>query len=157
AKLTFELISQDQSEKFSSHTSTVNIIVKMVQRALVFQGGGSLGAYESGVFSALCDHLIEKDQKVKERKNRPLFDVIAGSSIGGVNASIIVGMIKKRIEENSKNNPASQEFASPWKDAAKQLDRFWNEISYSTWWMDNDFFNMWWNGWNQISKTIIQN
>jgi NTE family protein len=157
AKLTFELISQDQSEKFSSPTSTVNIIVKMVQRALVFQGGGSLGAYELGVFSALCDHLIEKDQKVKERKNRPLFDVIAGSSIGGVNASIIVGMIKKRIEENSKNNPTSQEFASPWKDAAKQLDRFWNEISYSTWWMDNDFFNMWWNGWNQISKTIIQN
>ncbi len=51
AKLTFELIVKDMSETLSSPPSTVNIIVKMVQRALVFQGGGSLGAYEAGVFS----------------------------------------------------------------------------------------------------------
>jgi len=91
------------------------------------------------------------------RRNRPLFDVIAGSSIGAVNAAIIVGTIKKRIEENSKNNSPIQEFVSLWKDAANQLDRFWNEISYSTWWLDNDLFNTWWNGWNRITKTSIKN
>jgi hypothetical protein len=49
SKLTFELIVKDQSGK-SRPPSIVNIIVKMVQRALVFQGGGALGAYEAGVF-----------------------------------------------------------------------------------------------------------
>jgi hypothetical protein len=49
-KLTFELIVKDITETLSSPPSTVNIIVKMVQRALVFQGGGSLGAYEAEYF-----------------------------------------------------------------------------------------------------------
>jgi predicted acylesterase/phospholipase RssA len=47
--------------------SFVNIIVKMVQRALVFQGSGSLGAYEAGVFKALCEGLIEEDNKIKAK------------------------------------------------------------------------------------------
>ena len=33
----------------------------MIQRALVLQGGGALGAYELGVYRALCERLIEKD------------------------------------------------------------------------------------------------
>src|SRR4051812_14596667 len=41
-KFIFELTVKDQSETLSSLPSLVNIIVKMVQRALVFQGGGSL-------------------------------------------------------------------------------------------------------------------
>jgi predicted acylesterase/phospholipase RssA len=48
--------------------SKVDVIVKMVQRALVFQGGGSLGAYEAGVFTALCEHLIEKDKTNESRR-----------------------------------------------------------------------------------------
>jgi hypothetical protein len=39
-KLTFELTVKDPTETLSSKPSTVSIIVKMVQRALVFQGGG---------------------------------------------------------------------------------------------------------------------
>jgi predicted acylesterase/phospholipase RssA len=41
---------------------------------LVLQGGGSLGAYECGVYKALYRHGIK-------------FDILAGSSIGAVNAS----------------------------------------------------------------------
>jgi hypothetical protein len=106
-KLTFELIVKDMSETLSSPPSTVNIIVKMVQRALVFQGGRSLGAYEAGVFSALCNHLIEKDIKT-EGKKRPVFDIIARRSIGAVNAAIIVGNLKKRIDTNSNEKNNSQ-------------------------------------------------
>jgi NTE family protein len=158
-ELKFELIAKNLSETLSSPPSTINIIVKMVQRALIFQGGGSLGAYEAGVFSALCDHLIEKDIKTEGKRNRSVFDIIAGSSIGAVNAAIIVGNIKKRIENNTneKNNSQGGKIASIWKDTTNELDRFWNEISYSTWWLDNDLFNMWWNSWNKISKEIIQN
>ena len=71
-KLTFELTAKDPTETLSSLPSTVNIIVKMVQRALIFQGGGALGAYEAGVFKALCEHIIEEDNEIKEKKNRPL-------------------------------------------------------------------------------------
>ncbi len=92
-----------------------------------------------------------------------------------VNAAIIVGSIKKRIEDKDKNNSYSsssssttintsstatekqESAASIWKDTANDLDRFWNEISTSTWWLNNDLFEIWWNGWNSITKTNIQN
>jgi hypothetical protein len=32
------------------------------QRALVLQGGGALGAYESGALSVLCEHLVDEDK-----------------------------------------------------------------------------------------------
>jgi len=43
---------------------------------LVLQGGGSLGAYECGVYKALCKRGIK-------------FNVLAGSSIGAINTAII--------------------------------------------------------------------
>ena len=46
------------------------------ESVLVLQGGGSLGAYECGVYKCLYKKQIK-------------FDVLAGSSIGAVNASII--------------------------------------------------------------------
>ena len=46
------------------------------EAVLVLQGGGSLGAYECGVYKKLFEHSIE-------------FDILAGSSIGAINASII--------------------------------------------------------------------
>ena len=46
------------------------------ETVLVLQGGGSLGAYECGVYRTLAKHNIK-------------FDIIAGTSIGAINASII--------------------------------------------------------------------
>jgi NTE family protein len=48
------------------------------ETVLVMQGGGSLGAYECGVYKALERHGIK-------------FDIVAGTSIGAVNAGIIAG------------------------------------------------------------------
>jgi NTE family protein len=48
------------------------------ETVLVMQGGGSLGAYECGVYKALERNHIE-------------FDIVAGTSIGAVNAAIIAG------------------------------------------------------------------
>jgi predicted acylesterase/phospholipase RssA len=39
------------------------------------QGGGALGAYEAGIFEALSDKLS------KENIKRPLFDIIASTSV----------------------------------------------------------------------------
>jgi len=48
------------------------------QIALVFQGGGALGAYQAGVYEALHEHAIEPDW-------------VTGVSIGAINAAIIAG------------------------------------------------------------------
>ena len=64
------------------------------QRALVFQGGGSLGAYEAGVYHVLY-HWIKKD--ISEDEN--VFDIIAGTSIGAVNASIIINEILEKKQQ----------------------------------------------------------
>lgn len=86
--LTFKLVVTGKRTGLSSDPSMVTIIVKMIQRALILQGGGALGAYELGVYRALCERLIEKDRSDGARKNRPLFDIIAGASIGALNAAI---------------------------------------------------------------------
>ena len=68
------------------------------ERVLVLQGGGSLGAYECGVFKYLYKHKLE-------------FDILAGSSIGAVNTSIITSA------QNGGEN------------VAKVLEEFWLTIS----------------------------
>ena len=54
-----------------------------IENVLVLQGGGSLGAFGRGVFKALANSNIK-------------IDIIAGTSIGGLNASIIVGSKRRR-------------------------------------------------------------
>ena len=49
-----------------------------IENVLILQGGGSLGAFGCGVFKALANSSIK-------------IDIIAGTSIGGLNASIIAG------------------------------------------------------------------
>ncbi len=55
--------------------------------ALIFQGGGALGAYQAGVYEALHEHGIEPDW-------------VTGVSIGAINAAIIAGNSRaRRIEK----------------------------------------------------------
>jgi len=49
-----------------------------IENVLIMQGGGSLGAFGCGVFKAL-------------RKNNIKLHILAGTSIGGVNAALIAG------------------------------------------------------------------
>jgi NTE family protein len=67
-----------------------------IENVLILQGGGSLGAFACGVFKAL----VKNDIKI---------DIVAGTSIGGVNASIIAG--------SKENYPE------------KALEQFWLELA----------------------------
>lgn len=71
-----------------------------VENVLILQGGGSLGAYECGVFKTLAKYRIQ-------------FDIIAGTSIGAINAAIITAHKKG-------------------KEPAKELENFWLELSEKT-------------------------
>ena len=56
------------------------------RRVLVLQGGGALGAYQAGIYEALCHEGL-----------RP--DWVAGISIGAINAALIVGNPPERRVE----------------------------------------------------------
>jgi NTE family protein len=68
------------------------------QTVLVLQGGGALGAYQVGVYQALHEAGIEPDW-------------VIGTSIGAINASLIVG-----------NKP---------EDRLRRLDEFWRRVENS--------------------------
>ena len=63
-------------------------------RALIFQGGGSLGAYEAGAYRAFYELLSERDKKIG-REDHNLFDIVAGTSIGSMNAAVLVSYVKE--------------------------------------------------------------
>ena len=109
-RLSFELTADYNVNKSTIYTA--NIMVKRVQRAIIFQGGVALGAYEAGVFRALVEKITEEDRK-RGLNERPLFDIIAGTSIGAMNASIIASHI---INENGSWD----------NELVDKLERFWN-------------------------------
>jgi len=108
-------------EKHVSEDKPYKIPLK--QRALVFQGGGALGAYEAGAFKAIYNHIIE--MKAKEAEEN-MFDVIAGTSIGAINATILVDYVIKK---------------GTWKGSVKALEDFWNEMKNITW-ADNEEYHV---------------
>jgi NTE family protein len=80
------------SELKIRHTQKLNS-----ETVLVMQGGGSLGAYECGVFKTLTKHGIK-------------FDIVAGTSIGAVNAGIIAG---------SRSGHPEKDLEAFWLDVAE--------------------------------------
>jgi NTE family protein len=92
-------------------TSVVNEIIPKFQRALVLQGGGALGAYEASVLSVLIKNLRIEDEENGE-ENRLVFDVIAGTSIGAINGTILVSQY---LETKS------------WERASEELKKFWTD------------------------------
>lgn len=63
---------------------------RAVENVLVLQGGGSLGAFACGVFKALVKEHIK-------------IDVVAGTSIGAINAAIIAGSKSSQPEVDLEN------------------------------------------------------
>jgi NTE family protein len=108
---------------------SLNNSIPKKQRALVLQGGGALGAYEAGALTVLCKQLTDED-KGNSRKDGPLFDVVAGTSIGSVNAAVLVSNVVNRKKT--------------WEEAAKELENFWidekkglsSTPDFSKWWWD---------------------
>jgi NTE family protein len=72
-----------------------DITVPKIQRALILKGGGALGAYQVGVLKVLYKYLMEKGNY---NKGESLFDIIAGTSIGAMNAAVLVSnLVNKNL------------------------------------------------------------
>jgi NTE family protein len=89
-------LSASSSSLRSSLLSATN---NRLENVLILQGGGSLGAFGCGVFKALANNNIK-------------LDIIAGTSIGGINAAIIAGSKDAKHPEHL-------------------LEQFWLELSES--------------------------
>jgi NTE family protein len=129
------LKDKEKTEKTSKHEKEVSITSekqfdKETQRALVFQGGGALAAYEVGVYAVLY-FWIKKDLN-DNRKDENIFDIIAGTSGGAINAAIIVSHVMQKRNESKDLN-----LKDSWKGSIKQLLDFYNHISsdadYTKW------------------------
>ena len=83
------------------------------QRALVLQGGGSLGAYEAGAYQALYERITKADRE-KGTRDKPFLNIVAGTSIGAINAAIIVSYV---VENNT------------WDGSSERLNEFWEYLS----------------------------
>ncbi|HET6717556.1 MAG TPA: patatin-like phospholipase family protein [Nitrososphaeraceae archaeon] len=145
-RLSFQLTTTTYSGKIATHIA--NLIVKKIHRAIIFQGGVALGAYEAGAFQALVENLRKEDESnvnpLKEKKH--LFDIVAGTSIGAMNAAIVVNDI---VEHKS------------WEDSAKDLVKFWNNQEYLLPTVAdvldmNPLYHYWWDIVHSISKASKQ-
>ena len=77
-----------------------------LENVLILQGGGSLGAFGCGVFKALAHNDVK-------------LDIVAGTSIGGVNAAIIAGSKDDKYPEK-----VLEQFWLELAEASKALDSF---------------------------------
>jgi NTE family protein len=100
-----------QSGKIKDNTKKDNTM-----RALVLQGGGAIGAFQAGAFKALYEK-ITTDDKENGKEGRPLFDIIAGTSIGAINAAVLVS----HVLENKT-----------WRGSSEKLIEFWEFLSCPT-------------------------
>ncbi len=164
-----ELSVRDDSNKSSK--SKVDIKIKRVHRVLVLQGGGALGAYQAGVFKALYEKINNEDQS-KGRHDRPLFDIVAGTSIGAINAAVIISYALSRWRKQTDNGDRRLvDAAAIWQDSDKWIYQFWDDISSCSAidiWLLNPLFRMYWDFfwintstfrsiWNNISSWIVEN
>jgi NTE family protein len=115
-------------------TNNNNITVPKFQRAVVFQGGGALGAYEAGVFRVLY-HWRKKD--IQDNDDENIFDIVAGTSIGAINATILVSHFLERKEQlEGEGKKAS--LTKCWEGAPEKLVSFWKHVSSNP-----NFYNCW--------------
>jgi NTE family protein len=109
-----------------------------IHRALVFQGGGSLGAYEAGAYKDINEELSHY-LKAKGRENEPIFHIVSGTSIGAINAAILVSYIKEN---------------KTWEGSGDKLVEFWEYLSTQSWVDSIPHFTNYWDSWRRLDRRI---
>src|SRR6476469_2973937 len=108
-----------------------------ILRVLVFQGGGSLGAYEAGAYEAIYDALSISFREV--RKKVPIFHVVSGTSIGAINAAILVSYVKEN---------------KTWEGSGEMLIEFWEYLSTQSYVENIPYFTDYWDYWRKVRYVL---
>jgi NTE family protein len=109
-----------------------------INRALILQGGGSLGAYEAGAYKALHEDLLPYVRS-EFRGNEPLFHIVSGTSIGAINAALLVSYVKEN---------------KTWDGSAERLIEFWEYLSTQPSVVNIPYFTSYWDSWHRLDKRI---
>jgi NTE family protein len=109
-----------------------------INRALIFQGGGSLGAYEAGAYKAINEDLSAYF-RTAGRGNEPIFHIVSGTSIGAINAALLVSYVKEN---------------RTWEGSGERLVDFWNYLSTQPSVESVPYFTSYWDNWRKLDKRI---
>ena len=112
------------------------------QRVIVFQGGAALGAYEAGCYKELYHWIKSGIEDDKEN----VFDIIAGTSVGAINASILASYVKERREKEGLG------ILESWKGSAEKLEEFWKDMQSITVVEANPLFSAGWESLGMMRK-----
>jgi len=108
-------------------------------RALIFQGGGSLGAYEAGAYKAIKEDLSEYFRAEGRDNNEPIFHIVSGTSIGAINATLLVSYVKEN---------------KTWEGSGERLVEFWEYLSTQSSVDDIPYFTHYWDSWHRLNSRI---
>ena len=109
-----------------------------IHRALVFQGGGSLGAYEAGAYKSINEEL-SGFFRTEGRGNEPIFHIVSGTSIGAINAALLVSYVKEN---------------KTWEGSGERLVDFWEYLSTQSSVERIAYFKSYWDSWHKLDKRI---
>jgi len=109
-----------------------------VNRALIFQGGGSLGAYEAGAYKAINEDLSAYF-RTEGRENEPIFHIVSGTSIGAINAALLVSYVKEN---------------KTWEGSSERLVDFWKYLSTQPSVENIPYFTSYWDSWRKLDRRI---
>ena len=109
-----------------------------VNRALIFQGGGSLGAYEAGAYNAINEDMSAYF-RTEGRENEPIFHIVSGTSIGAINAALLVSYVKEN---------------KTWEGSDERLVDFWEYLSTQPAVENIPYFTSYWDSWRKLDRRI---
>src|ERR687897_1055505 len=109
-----------------------------VNRALIFQGGGSLGAYEAGAYKAIYEELSAYFRS-EGRGDEPIFHIVSGTSIGAINATLLVSYVKEN---------------KTWEGSGERLIAFWEYLSTRPTVESIPYFTYYWDSLRRLDRRI---
>jgi NTE family protein len=109
-----------------------------INRALILQGGGSLGAYEAGAYKAINEDLSAYF-RTEGRGNEPIFHIVSGTSIGAINAALLVSYVKEN---------------KTWEGSSERLVAFWDYLSTQSTFEKIPYFTNYWDSWRRLDRRI---
>lgn len=107
-----------------------------INRALIFQGGGSLGAYEAGAYKAVNEESLAYF-RTEGREKEPLFHIVSGTSIGAINAALLVSYVKEN---------------KTWEGSGEMLVKFWEYLSTKSIVDNIPHFKDYWDSWHRADR-----
>src|SRR5947208_9952549 len=109
-----------------------------INRALIFQGGGSLGAYEAGAYKAIYEEL-SRFFRTEGRENELLFHIVSGTSIGAINAALLVSYVKEN---------------KTWEGSGERLVDFGEYLSTQSSVEKIPYFTHYWDSWRRVDRRL---